>query len=110
MTNFLLIADAQAAWLQEMGRLHVAVVHFPIALLLIAGIFEAARVLWRSTKPSKIAMVCVALGAISAILASVMGWEHQKFSTFSGDASATVQQHQLLGFVTAGVAVITLLP
>ena len=97
-------------WMQEMGRMHVVIEHFPIALLLVAGIFEACRVLWRLPKPSKTAMVCVALGAVSAIVASVMGWVHSNFSTFSGDAHSTLQQHEWLGFITAAIATITIIP
>ena len=40
-------ADISPAWLQTLGRFHVAIVHFPIALLLVAGMVEAWRALRR---------------------------------------------------------------
>src|SRR5438552_15819301 len=106
----LLLSDISAAlgaasgspWLQTLGRLHVVTVHFPIALLVLAGLIELTR--RRSAKPSATAITCLALGAAGAIVASTLGTIHRGFSDFTGDSSVVASRHQWLGFTTAAVA------
>src|SRR3954468_8603748 len=60
------------------GVFHPAVVHFPIALLTVAGLMEAmAIVRARSVKfaaMSQTAMTCLFLGAAGAVIAAMLGW------------------------------------
>ncbi len=55
------------------GDLHPAVVHFPVALLVVGGLF-ALFGLRGSYSCSDFAFYCLWLGAISSIVASVIGW------------------------------------
>src|SRR2546422_514178 len=48
---------------QLFGKLHVVVVHFPIALIMIAGIIELFRIRKQSA-PSDAAYICLAIGAM----------------------------------------------
>lgn len=57
------------------GDLHPAAVHFPVALLVVGGVF-ALFGLRGSYRCSDFAFYCLWLGAISAIAASFVGWSY----------------------------------
>jgi uncharacterized membrane protein len=94
-------------WLETLGRLHVVLVHFPIALLLVAGIIEIWRAIRRKDAPSPAAAVCLGFGALWAALASASGWVHKDFSPSMAGSALT--WHTYLGFATAGVALLSLM-
>src|SRR2546428_6270130 len=97
-------AGASSPWLPTLGRLHVVVVHFPITLLLLAGVIELWRSVRRAQQPSRLAVICLALGGGFAILAAWMGWLHKKYSGAGGGGlAATLTVHEWLGFAAAGV-------
>src|SRR5207248_10395796 len=56
---------------QLFGRLHVVIVHFPIALIILAGLIELIRI--RKPTPSDGARAALTVGAIAAVLAAGMG-------------------------------------
>src|SRR4051812_13622936 len=91
------LAAAASPWLETLGRFHVTVVHFPIALLLIAGLIEGWRA-WRGYKePSRTAIGCLLLGGLAAVLSSVLGWIHKGFTSFAAEGSSTLALHQWIG-------------
>src|SRR5438105_11066790 len=96
-------------WLQTMGRAHVAVVHFPIALLMLAGLVECWRAMRRKQGFSSFALSCLVLGAAGSIVAAYFGWLHKNFSTFSGQTETVMRAHQWLGIATTAVALIAVL-
>jgi len=60
--------------LRRLGALHVAFVHFPIALL-IAATFGEAYAGWRGLRtPTPQVRFCVALGSMGALAAMGLGW------------------------------------
>src|SRR5437763_14761139 len=95
-------AASGSPWLQTLGRLHVVTVHFPIALLVLAGLIELTR--RRSAKPSAMAVSCLALGAAGAIVASTLGTIPRGCSDFTGDSTVIASRHQSPGSSTAAVA------
>lgn len=54
------------------GRLHIPLVHFPIALILVAAWMEFFRFKREGASPS--ARACLAFGALGAIAAAFSGW------------------------------------
>jgi len=82
--------------LQTLGRLHVVTVHLPIALLLVAGLIEMWRAIWRKQGASPTTITCVAIGAISAVVVAAIGLVHQSFVQMEH-----VMVHQVLGIATA---------
>lgn len=91
-------------WFQTLGRLHPAVVHFPIALLIVAGLIELWQMIRRRPGASPTAVVCLVLGAISAVVAVALGLIHAHYTGMDG-----VNTHKWLGVSTAAVAVIVLI-
>src|SRR5215213_7273133 len=94
--------------LQTLGRLHVAIVHFPIALLCVAAIVESWRILLRKKDPSQLAIFCLIVGGISAIAAGVLGWIHKGYGSFGGEQALTLGLHQWIGIAAAAASVFSL--
>src|SRR5882672_1794789 len=90
--------------LETLGRLHILVVHFPIALLLVGGALE----LWnrRNFAPQRAALarLCIALGAASALVAAVLGWIHADHARLGSSVADTLALHRWSGIATALVA------
>src|SRR3954470_8535441 len=57
---------------QLLGKLHVVVVHFPIALIILAGLIELPRM--RKNSISETGYLCLMLGAVATVVAASMGW------------------------------------
>lgn len=55
------------------GYFHPATVHFPIALLLVGGLFVLVG-LRHPSAGEQVALICLFLGTVTAIVASMMGW------------------------------------
>jgi len=92
-----------SVWLDTFGRLHVAMVHFPIALLIAAGVGEIWRVIRRRAEPSGFVRACLWVGAIFAVLAVAAGW---RLKYASGNTEALIGRHQWLGTATGILALI----
>ncbi len=84
------------------GRLHVLVVHFPVALLLVAALVEVVQ--WKRREVSETTLWFVIVGAISAVGAAAMGWangdEHH-------DGGLDLLLHRWLGVATAVLSCVT---
>lgn len=102
------VAIGSSAFLQTLGRLHVAAVHLPIGLLLVAGIIELWRAIRRQPGGSPVSLTCLIFGGIGAGVAAVLGWIHAKFTPFAGDEARICERHEWLGFATAIAALVTL--
>jgi uncharacterized membrane protein/mono/diheme cytochrome c family protein len=89
---------------QTFGRMHVAMVHFPIALLMLAGVLEAWRLARRRKEISPTVVTCALIGAGATVLAAAMGWILAEAGSFEEKELAL---HRWAGVVTAGVAVVT---
>lgn len=100
--------DIPAPWLEFFGRLHPLLVHFPIALLLIATLFEFGRRRARERVPAGGALWCLGLGATGACVAALSGWVRAAVEPIGGDDAAIVLQHRWGGVAVAAIAVLTL--
>lgn len=81
------------------GRLHVLVVHFPIALLALAAALETLQAMRRATLLSKSAATCLWVGCASGCVAAGMGWLGA-WHDYPEPQSLTLNTHRWLG--TAG--------
>lgn len=101
-----MIAAGIGPWWRLSGVMHPAVAHFPIALLMVAALIESWSVLRRHRKPSQTALVCLYIGAIAAVVASVLGWANADASGEKGD---TFNLHKWLGIGVAALAVVSVI-
>lgn len=91
-----------------LGRLHPLLVHFPIALLIVAAAVEFPRLFARRREPSSAARLCLAVGAITALAAAGAGWLNADFDHAESTGS-TLFIHRWLGITAAAIALIALL-
>jgi uncharacterized membrane protein/mono/diheme cytochrome c family protein len=75
------------------GKMHPLLVHFPIALLLVAGLAEAGRRL-RGEHLRPVVTWCLLLGTVGAAIAAVSGWIH---APLAGYAESKVFLHRWTG-------------
>lgn len=95
--------------LRWLGKWHVVVVHFPIALLLLAAAAEAGG--WLGNRPDWMAFSegAALLGAASAIIASVLGWILAGQIKYGPEAQEILWKHRWLGVATAVLSLAVLL-
>ncbi|SEF78651.1 Uncharacterized membrane protein [Algoriphagus boritolerans DSM 17298 = JCM 18970] len=101
----LILAESGFWLLQLFGRLHPMLVHFPIALLLVAVVMELFTLgNFRHSFRSGIRFL-VFSGALSAIIAAGMGWLLAENEGISG---STLDLHRIVGLTSAGLSLFLL--
>lgn len=97
-------APENTFWLWSfLGRLHPMIVHFPVGLLCVALIMEL--IAWKKKKDYNAAIqVLVIIGAISAVIAVVLGL---MLSNTEDYGSSTLPVHQWTGIATMVFALAT---
>lgn len=90
-------------WIQYLGRWHVALVHFPIGLLITAALVELVGVWRRFHAPTISAFIMVCCGAFAAVVASSLGWILAADTRHPG-AEDIVELHRWAGVVTSALA------
>jgi uncharacterized membrane protein len=84
------------------GRLHPMVIHFPIALLLVAAACEGASMLTREGRWRAAAVVNARTGAVFALAAAYAGW---RLASAPGiESTPMLEWHRWLGVATATAA------
>jgi uncharacterized membrane protein/mono/diheme cytochrome c family protein len=93
------------------GTFHPVIVHFPIALLMVAAFLEGLTVVRRrslaSPALSQSALTCLWLGTAGAVAAAALGWANVDGSggSFRNDTSL-IAVHRWAGIGLAGVAIL----
>jgi uncharacterized membrane protein len=95
------------ALLETAGRMHPALVHFPIALILTALIFETVRIVIRHNRPSPAAIGCLLIATISAAVAAGSGWVHADAEGLAGDSP--VELHRWVAIASGSLALLALI-
>jgi uncharacterized membrane protein len=62
--------------LRWLGKFHLLMLHFPIALVFAAGVGELWSIWKRNPNPSEIVRFCLWLAAFAAVPTVVLGWLH----------------------------------
>ncbi len=99
-------ADARPSMVTIFGRMHVVVVHFPVALLMVLAGIEALR--WRKREgsvDSTVALIAV-IAALSSVVAAVQGWMLAGNHVGESEYAQTIELHRWLGISTTVVAVL----
>jgi uncharacterized membrane protein len=95
-------ADRMLRWL---GKFHLLFLHFPIALVVVAGGGEAWSV-WQRTVPSESVRFCLWLGAVAAIPTAALGWIHAAAGNGVGSPEL-LAAHRWLGTTAAAWLFVT---
>lgn len=98
-------AGALDAWMNLLGRLHPLMVHFPVALVIVAAIVELWRAARRHEGPSPFALVSVWFAAAFGIAAASSGWANAAYGGESGSVSLFLHRW---GGVAVAVLVVAL--
>jgi len=98
------------AILQWVGRLHPMVVHFPIALLVVAAMAELLAMITSRLTPAFAARFCLWGGAIGALVGASLGWVNAISAepNYAGFSADLLSFHRWFGVATAASAVIAL--
>lgn len=88
------------------GRSHPMLLHFPIALLLVAGLLELWGAVVGRTERSPAARTCLALGALSAVLAAFSGWTWAEREPVSAIQAERLDLHRWAGVSVAGLSLL----
>ena len=91
---------------QFFGRLHPLVLHFPIALLLLAAAVEVVRCFRMDPRLARLTVLLLALGAVGALAAAGTGWVFAHESHPEPALRATLLWHRWLGVGTAALAML----
>ncbi len=92
---------------RAVGRLHPALVHFPIGLLLVALMVEVWSVARRKPGPSPVALTCASFGALGAAAAAAAGWFNADFE-HAANTTIVLGAHRWTGVAAACFALIAM--
>ena len=106
-TNLASAVDS-SAWWRVFGRLHPLLLHFPIAMLIAAGLVELALSWRKQARPHAIASFCLWVGMFFCILSTWTGWEMADQEGIAGNPAKAdlLEWHRWTGLV---LAVLTIL-
>ena len=82
------------------GKFHPLVVHFPIALILVAALGELLFITTAKPYYAQATRFCLSIAALAAVVTVALGWAAGYFENFTGQEAETLTLHRWLG--TAG--------
>lgn len=83
--------------LRWLGKLHILVIHFPIAFIMGAAIGELLCAWKRVQLPSPAVRFCVLLGAGGAVCAVALGWLHADMGGYGAISGQLLLVHRWIG-------------
>jgi mono/diheme cytochrome c family protein/uncharacterized membrane protein len=86
-------------FLRWVGKFHVLVIHFPIALLVAAAAGELWLACLGSRQPWPAVRFLVYLGAAGAVVAAICGWLHADFGGYGAGSAQVLRMHRWLGTI-----------
>jgi len=84
------------------GRLHPLIVHFPIALVVIAALAESGAWLTSDWRWHLVAFANVRVAAVLAVAAAFAGW---RLAAAPGDSTPVLEWHRWIGLCAAASTV-----
>lgn len=98
------------SWVEWVGRLHPMLVHFPIALLLLAALAEFLANRSNDQRFGFSARFSLWVGTIGALTAAPLGWADAlgMADEYTGSSATLLLYHRWVGTATAAVALVAL--
>lgn len=96
---------AMDAWLNLLGRLHPLMVHFPLALAVVAAVVELWRALRRHDGPSPFAVTALWFAAAGGVAAACSGWAN---AAYGGESTSVDLFIHRWGGVAVAALLVTL--
>ncbi|MEM7165761.1 MAG: c-type cytochrome domain-containing protein [Planctomycetota bacterium] len=114
VTGVLLVLAAEFStgeptWLRFGGRLHVVLIHFPVALLLLAAPLALLGRLREDRFWERASVEAVAIGGAAACVAVGSGWANAHYEAHGGALADLVFWHRWCGVAAAALAVVAVL-
>ena len=88
------------------GKFHPVLIHFPIALLVMALICEIVLICTSKNAFGTAAKVCLPFGALGALGAALSALMAERFATYPGQLQEVLERHENLGIAVAVIAAI----
>lgn len=88
------------------GKLHVVMIHFPIALIPFAGLAEILFLIRRTPLWTEVSKVSFLSGTVAAVIAATMGWIAADLSNYPDSLESILFSHRWLGVFTAILAAV----
>lgn len=104
LSRMMFAAAPVEAWLEFVGTLHPALVHFPIALGIVAAIVEIWRAIRREPDLSPFALTAIWFAAVIAVFAATSGWYSAQFE--GKDLTLSLFLHRWIGIGSAALLLI----
>lgn len=92
----------------RLDTIHSAIVHFPIALLMVSLLFELLARAWKSRELSRVAVWNLGVGALGAVVAAATGLVNSNMVHHTEAGHELMALHQKLGLLVATGALILL--
>lgn len=90
------------------GRMHPAVIHFPVAMLMVAILAEVLLIITGRASFRTVVLFCIIVGTLGSLAAVATGWMLAEHAGYASSTNEYFICHQRLGFVTTGLAIVTL--
>lgn len=88
------------------GRLHLAVLHFPVALLALAALFELLELRAPDERRAALVRTLARFGALGAAAAALTGWIHADAEPLGRTVAETLDLHRWTGIASAVFALV----
>jgi len=95
--------------LPYLGRFHVIITHFPIALLSFGAFFEVIGWLGRKPGTEPIVRAAIIFGGLGAIVAMLLGLANAIEADYAGTLATVFWWHRALGIATAVLALVAMI-
>lgn len=92
------------AWLTLLGRLHMAAVHFPLALSMLAALLDVLERRWPSEARAATVRTLLRLAAPAALAAAALGWIHADREPLGQSTEQLLRLHRWTGVACAVLA------
>lgn len=92
-----------------LGHFHPVAVHFPIALIIAAGLAEILRIVRKEESWAKTSQFCVILGALGAVASAGLGWLAAVSQDYQGEYLTILNRHRWGGIAVAIGSLLTAL-